>query len=133
MYDFTMVTAITEGIKVGVETEYKPDYSSPAQYHYVFTYRITIENSSNYTVQLLRRHWFIHDANGEVKEVEGDGVLGVQPIIEPGENHQYVSGSHLRASVGKMGGYYVVERLIDGKQFKISIPEFTLMASFRLN
>ncbi len=128
-----MITAITEGIKVSVETEYQPDYSSAAQHHHVFTYRITIENYSNYTIQLMRRHWYIHDAGSEVKEVEGEGVVGAQPIIEPGEYYQYVSGSHLQAAFGKMRGYYVVERMIDGKTFKISIPEFTLIAPFRLN
>ncbi len=128
-----MITTITEGIKVSVETEYQPEYSSPEQFHFVFTYRITIENNSNYTVQLLRRHWYVHDAGSDLKEVEGEGVVGVQPIIEPGQHYQYVSGSHLRAAFGKMHGHYTVERMIDGKQFNISIPEFSLIAPFRLN
>ena len=73
---------VTEGIKVSVETEYQAAYSSPSQYHYVFTYRITIENNSEYTIQLLRRHWYIHDAGFNQREVEGEGVVGQQPILE---------------------------------------------------
>lgn len=63
-----MVTEITQGVKVSVETEYQPEYSSPSQYHYVFTYRIAIENQSDNTIQLLRRHWFIHDINTSVRD-----------------------------------------------------------------
>ena len=64
-----MVTEITEGVKVSVVTEYQPEYSSPVQSHYVFTYKIKIENHSEFTIQLLRRHWYIHDANGILREV----------------------------------------------------------------
>jgi uncharacterized protein affecting Mg2+/Co2+ transport len=76
-----MVTEITQGIKVSVETEYQPAYSSPSQYHYVFTYRITIENQSEYTIQLMRRHWHIYDAGFNMREVEGEGVVGQQPVL----------------------------------------------------
>ena len=128
-----MISAVTEGVKVSVRTEYQPEYSSPMQAHYVFTYRITIENGSGYTVQLLRRHWMIHDSNGSVREVEGEGVVGQQPVLEPGEAHEYVSGCNLRSSVGKMVGTYLMERIIDGKQFRVTIPEFTMVVPFRLN
>lgn len=128
-----MVSSVTEGVKVSVRTEYQADYSSPLQAHYVFTYRIRIENASDHTVQLLRRHWLIYDTNGTVREVEGEGVLGLQPVLEPGEVHEYVSGCNLRSGMGKMTGTYLVERIIDGKQLQITIPEFTLVASFRLN
>lgn len=128
-----MVREITEGIKVSVVTEYQPDYSSPSQMHFVFTYRITIENGSEYTIKLLRRHWFIHDANSTVREVEGQGVVGQQPVLEPGQSHQYVSGCNLKSGVGKMYGTYLMERVVDGKQFKVTIPEFTMVAPFRMN
>ena len=108
-----MVTEITEGIKVSVETEYQPEYSSPSQYHYVFTYRITIENESENTIQLLRRHWFIHDANTIIREVEGEGVVGQQPVLEPGQDHKYVSGCNLKSGIGKMKGTYLFERIVD--------------------
>lgn len=128
-----MVTEITQGVKVSVETEYQPAYSSPSQYHYVFTYRITIENCSEYTIQLLRRHWFIHDAGFTQREVEGEGVVGQQPILEPGQSHQYVSGCNLKSGIGKMVGTYLMERVVDGTRMQVNIPEFTMVAPLRLN
>ena len=71
-----MVQSITRGIHVSIETEFQPEYSSPIQFHYVFTYKVVIENKGDQTVQLLRRQWFIHDAGFEIKEVEGEGVIG---------------------------------------------------------
>jgi ApaG protein len=128
-----MVTATTKGVKITVETEYQPAYSSPAQFHYVFTYRITIENLGEQTIQLLSRHWYIHDASRDAKEVEGDGVVGEQPVLEPGESHNYVSGCNLKSGIGKMHGTYTMERIIDGRRFKVKIPEFMLVAPFKLN
>ncbi|MCU0398138.1 MAG: Co2+/Mg2+ efflux protein ApaG [Cyclobacteriaceae bacterium] len=128
-----MVTEITQGIRVSVETEYQPAYSSPSQYHYVFTYRITIENQSDNTIQLLRRHWFIADAGFSPREVEGEGVVGQQPVLEPGQAHQYVSGCNLKSGIGKMTGTYLMERIVDGTQLQVNIPEFVMVAPFRLN
>ncbi len=128
-----MVTQITNGIKVIVETEYQPEYSSPVQFHFVFTYRITIENNSDHTIQLLRRNWYIHDAGTTKKEIEGEGVVGQKPVLEPGQSHQYVSGCNLKSGVGRMYGTYTMERVIDGKQFKVNIPEFTMVVPFKLN
>jgi ApaG protein len=128
-----MTTQITEGVKVSVVTEYQADYSSPTHSHYVFTYKISIENCSNFTVQLLRRHWYIYDSNGSFKEVEGEGVVGKQPVLEPGEVHQYVSGCNLKTGIGKMYGTYLMERAVDGKQFEALIPEFTLIVPYLLN
>src|SRR3712207_3359051 len=125
-----MTTEITEGVKVTVLTEFQPEYSSPAQAHYVFTYKISIENCSEYTVQLLRRHWFIYDANGSLREVEGEGVVGQQPVLEPGEAHEYISGCNLKTGIGKMKGTYLMERVVDGKQFKVRIPEFTMIVPY---
>lgn len=128
-----MVTEITQGVKVSVETEYQPEYSSPSQYHYVFTYRITIENKSENTIQLLRRHWFIHDVNTSVREVEGEGVVGQQPVMEPGQLHKYVSGCNLKSGIGKMRGTYLMERIVDGKKFEVNIPEFIMVVPFKYN
>jgi ApaG protein len=128
-----MIAEITQGIKVTVETEYQPSYSSPSQYHYVFTYRITIENQSDFTIQLLRRHWHIHDAGFTTREVEGEGVVGQQPVLEPGQSHQYVSGCNLKSGIGKMAGTYRMERVVDGATFQVAIPEFTMIAPIRLN
>ena len=128
-----MVTEITEGVKVSVETEYQPAYSSPSQYHYVFTYRVTIENQSESTIQLLSRHWNIHDAALLIREVDGEGGVGQQPVLEPGENHQYVSGCNLKSGIGKMCGSFLMEKMVDGQLFNVQIPEFTMVAPFKLN
>ena len=128
-----MVTEITEGVKVTVVTEYQPDYSSPDQDHFVFTYHVVIENNSNITLKLLRRQWFIVDASYPQREVEGEGVVGKQPVLEPGTIHKYVSGCNLKSGIGSMQGYYLMERLVDGKKFKVAIPEFRMLAPYRLN
>ena len=128
-----MIAEITKGVKVSVETEYQPSYSSPSQYHYVFTYRITIENQSEFTIKLMRRHWNIHDAGFNQREVEGDGVVGQQPVLEPGQTHQYVSGCNLKSGIGKMVGTFEMERIVDGSKFKVNIPEFIMVAPLRLN
>lgn len=128
-----MVQSTTKGIYVTVETEFQPEYSNPVQFHYVFTYKVIIENKSEHTVQLLRRQWFIHDAANPITEVEGEGVIGQQPILEPGQMHTYVSGCNLKSAFGKMHGYYTMERLIDGQLIEVRIPEFNMIAPFKLN
>ncbi len=126
-------TKITDGVKVTVLTEYEKNYSCPLQGHYVFTYKITIENCSDNTVQLHRRFWNVHDSNGMSKKIEGEGVVGKKPILEPGEKHHYISSCNLRTGIGKMLGSYTMERLLDGQKFKVAIPEFTLMVPFLYN
>ncbi len=128
-----MVTEITEGVKVSVEAEYQPEYSSPSQYHYVFTYRVTIENNSDKTIQVLTREWFIQDIGHSLRKVAGEGIVGQQPVIEPGNTHQYVSGCNLKSGIGSMTGHYGIERLMDGKKLTISIPKFQMIAPFKLN
>ncbi len=124
-----MVTAVTEGVQVSVEVTYQAEFSSPHQHHFVFTYKVTIENKSNQTVQLLRRKWEIFDAAETSKIVEGNGVVGQQPVLEPGESHSYVSGCNLKSGLGKMKGFYSMERLIDGKIFEVEVPEFQMIAN----
>ncbi len=128
-----MVSAITKGIQVSVETTYQPDFSNPQQHHYVFTYKVRIENKSNHTVQLLRRRWEIFDAAETRKIVEGDGVVGQQPILEPGETHTYVSGCNLKSGMGKMRGSFTLEKLRDGQLWEVVIPEFQLIATLFQN
>jgi ApaG protein len=128
-----MVSAITKGIQVSVETTYQPDFSNPQQHHYVFTYKVRIENKSNHTVQLLRRRWEIFDAAESRKIVEGDGVVGQQPILEPGETHTYVSGCNLKSGMGKMRGSFTLEKLRDGQMWEVVIPEFQLIATLFQN
>jgi ApaG protein len=128
-----MVAQITNGVKVTVITEYQQDYSNPAQDHYVFTYKVTIENNSAYTIKLLRRHWWIYDALGPQREVEGEGVIGQQPVLEPGEFHEYMSGCNLKSGIGKMIGTYQMERVVDGSQFQVGVPEFSMVVPWKLN
>ena len=128
-----MVTAITQGVKISVETVYQDAYSNPADEAFMFAYKIEIENLSDYTIQLMRRQWFIFDSNGTLKEVEGEGVIGVQPVIEPGQTHAYVSGCQISTEIGSMKGNYSMVRLADETSFKVDIPEFQLIAPYRLN
>ncbi len=123
-----MVTAITEGIQVSVEVTYQAEFSSPQQHHYVFTYKVTIQNKSSHTVQLLKRKWEIFDAAETVKIVEGDGVVGQQPILEKGQSHSYVSGCNLKSGLGKMKGIYFMEKIVDRKKIIVEVPEFQMIA-----
>ena len=128
-----MIAQITEGVKVSVDTVYQPEYSNPAKEHFMFAYKIQIENLSDYSVQLLSRHWLIFDSNGTNREVEGEGVVGLQPTIEPGYFHEYVSGCNLKTDMGTMEGTYTMKRLVDGELFEAAIPKFILVAPFKLN
>ena len=128
-----MVTKITEGVKVSVETIYQPEYSNPVNEHFMFAYRVKIENMGDYTVQLMSRKWSIFDSNGTKRQVEGEGVVRQQPIIEPGENHEYVSGCNLKTDIGTMKGSYEMTRVVDGQKFQVNIPEFQLIAPYKLN
>ena len=128
-----MTTQITSGVKISVESTYQSEYSNPENEHFMFAYRITIENVSEYTIQLVRRHWNIFDSIGVSKQVDGDGVVGEQPILAPGDQHQYVSGCNLKSEMGFMEGYYEMIRELDNSIFHVSIPRFNLIASYRLN
>ncbi|MBX9784696.1 MAG: Co2+/Mg2+ efflux protein ApaG [Chitinophagaceae bacterium] len=128
-----MVFEISQGVKISVETYYQPEYSNPLTGEYMFAYRITIENNNTYAVKLLRRHWNIFDSNGSYKEVDGEGVVGVLPVIQPGDQYQYVSGCNLKTEMGKMIGHYLMENLNNRQQFKAFIPEFEMIAPFKNN
>ncbi|KAF0240907.1 MAG: Co2+/Mg2+ efflux protein ApaG [Sediminibacterium sp.] len=128
-----MISTISEGIEVTVETFYQADYSNPLKGEFMFAYRITIENHNKFTVKLLRRHWFIFDSNAEHREVEGEGVVGVQPVLLPGENYQYVSGCNLKTEMGRMSGSYQMENENNKQLFSVNIPSFDLVAPSKLN
>ncbi len=128
-----MVSKISEGIKISVETFYQPEYSNPVNSEFMFAYRITIENNNIFPVKLLHRHWNIYDSNGSVREVEGEGVIGVQPQINPGENYQYISGCNLKTEMGKMHGTYQMENISSKKIFDVIIPSFEMMVPFKMN
>ncbi len=128
-----MVSKISEGVTISVETFYQPDYSNPENKEYMFAYRITLENNNPYPVQLLRRHWYIFDSNCTHREVEGEGVIGIQPKINSGEKYQYVSGCNLRTEIGKMHGTYFMENTHTKKTFLVNIPSFEMIVPFKLN
>jgi len=120
-----MPTAVTEGIRVTVDAAYLPDRSAPDEGTYAFAYTVTIANESAPRAQLRRRHWIITDGNGHVEEVEGPGVVGQQPVLDPGEEHRYTSGAVLATPVGTMEGTYEM-REESGRTFHVRIPRFAL-------
>lgn len=128
-----MVQQITEGISITVETFYNKDQSNPLLNEYTFAYRVSIDNNSNFPVKLLRRHWQIFDSNGMYRDVDGEGVVGQQPILEPGEAFQYISGASIRTDMGKMVGTYQMENMMNKKLFTVQIPEFDLIAPYKMN
>ena len=112
-------------IQVDVETRYIEDQSNPEQNYYVFAYTITIQNKGRQGAKLLTRHWVITDSNQKVQEVRGDGVVGEQPELKPGEQFVYTSGTKLETSVGTMKGSYQMQAE-DGSYFDAQIDEFVL-------
>jgi ApaG protein len=129
----TPASKITEGIKISVKTQFLNEQSSFENSYFLFSYKITIENKSENAVQLLSRHWEIFDSNFEHREVDGEGVIGEQPIIAPDEFFEYESACSLTTDMGKMKGFYTLERLVDKTKLKVLIPEFELITPYRLN
>ena len=126
-----MESAHTQGIEVSVESFFLDDESDVEQDQYVFAYRVRLINHSDRTVQLISRHWIITDSNGTVRQVKGEGVVGQQPVMAPGEEHQYTSGSQLESPLGTMHGTYQM-RDETGEMFDVDIPVFTLSADTKL-
>jgi ApaG protein len=112
-------------INIQVETSYVESQSVPEENHYVFSYTITIRNDGGVAARLLNRHWIITDANGKVQEVVGEGVVGKQPFLRPGEDFSYTSGTALETPVGSMQGSYHM-RSEDGRHFDAPIAPFSL-------
>jgi ApaG protein len=117
--------AVTNNVRVEVESQYAPDHSQPFQSHWFFHYTIRITNEGEETVQLLSRHWIITDATGHVEEVKGPGVVGEQPVLAPGESFQYTSGCPLKTSSGVMRGTYSMVSE-GGEHFDVEIAPFAL-------
>tara|TARA_Y100000782_G_scaffold113558_1_gene146561 strand:- start:2102 stop:2551 length:450 start_codon:yes stop_codon:yes gene_type:complete len=132
-------------VVVSVHTQYIEGQSIAAEKKYVFAYHVDIYNPSHHPVQLLTRHWLITDGDGQLQEVEGDGVVGETPVIAPGDSYQYSSGAVLSTQVGSMSGHYGMrlclesedatndESLEDNLVFNASIPVFTLAVPSALN
>jgi ApaG protein len=127
-----MSTALTNGIMVTVKSEYIPERSSLSSRQYAFSYTVRIENQGDETAQLRSRHWIITDGNGSVQEVRGDGVVGAQPVLRPGDNFEYTSWCVLATPSGMMRGTYqmVTDR---GQKFDADIAPFRLYLPQTLN
>lgn len=120
-----MYSQTTRGITVTVQPFYLEDQSSPVDNHYVWAYRVRIENRGGATVQLLRRRWTITDSYGRIQVVQGAGVVGEQPVLKPGDAFEYTSGTPLPTPSGIMAGAYQMEAQ-SGEKFDIGIPAFSL-------
>jgi ApaG protein len=122
----------TNGIRVQVRTQFLPQRSTPEAERFVFAYTITISNVGPQAAQLISRHWVITDSDGTVEEVEGAGVVGAQPLLEPGDQYEYTSFCPLKTNVGTMHGSYTMVTP-DGGSFEARIAPFTLAAPYALH
>ena len=127
-----MYSKKTKKINITVNPYFLDDQSEPEDQHFVWAYQVTIDNQSNEKVQLKNRYWKIIDSNGSEQEVRGEGVVGEQPILNPGEKFEYTSGTPLSTPSGFMGGYYEMETN-EGEKFDAIIPQFSLDSPFIKN
>lgn len=119
-------TEVTQGVRVTVRAFYLADQSKPERGHYVWAYNVSIANEGRQTVQLLRRSWSITDAQGRTQHVRGEGVVGEQPVLDPGESFEYTSGTPLETPTGFMRGAYHMVVAATGEAFDVAIPGFSL-------
>ncbi len=124
---------VTDDISISVMPKYESDESNPAIGKFIYSYQVIIENLGLDTVKLLSRHWYIVDSIQEKREVKGEGVVGVQPELKPGESFQYMSWCPLHSPIGKMFGNYQFINLTAKTTFTVNIPEFLLISDFKLN
>ena len=127
-----MINKITHDIEVAVQSFYMNNESDPEKPLFLFAYRVRIENQGYETVQLLKRHWIITDGNGQVHHVEGEGVVGEQPVLKPRESFGYTSGCPLSTPVGTMRGSYQMQTA-NRTLLQVNIPEFTLAVPSAIN
>jgi ApaG protein len=128
-----MSTAITEGIQISVKTQFRPDLSDLELHNYFFNYRIEMVNHNSFPVQLLNRDWFIFDSLEDTSYVSGEGVVGEQPVLDPGQKFSYISGCELNSEIGTMHGFYTFKNLTSGGLLQVNIPLFHLYYPGKLN
>lgn len=128
-----MLTEVTAGVRISVVPRYEPGISNAASDTYVFSYQIIIENQNDFPVQLLRRHWYIFDSIAIKREVEGPGVVGEMPVIQPGDFYMYHSACDLRSPRGTMQGFYSMSKLGDKQTFHVRVPKFKLEVPYSMN
>ena len=128
-----MSTLITAGIQITVRTQYRQDLSNIIENNYFFNYKIDIENTNNFDIQLISREWYIFDSLSDARYVSGQGVIGEQPILKPGERYSYTSGCDLRSDLGLMKGFYTFRNMLDNGRFQAFVPTFKLELPGKLN
>ncbi|MFD1614693.1 Co2+/Mg2+ efflux protein ApaG [Gelatiniphilus marinus] len=128
-----MVQQVTSGIKISVETNFEGSFYKNYKINYAFGYTVTIENQSKDSVQLNSRYWVILDALNHTETVSGEGVIGLKPVLKPGESHTYTSGCLLTSPFGAMLGHYNMVNFTTTKKFQVAIPTFRLSAPFAIN
>ena len=128
----TTSEATTHGIRVQVRSHYLPERSQPELSEWVFAYHVRISNVGASAARLIGRHWIITDGNGHVEEVEGDGVVGEQPLLAPGKSYEYTSGCPLKTPLGTMEGTYRMVTL-SGETFDVRIAPFSLSEPYAIN
>ncbi|MCM4168621.1 Protein ApaG [Arenibacter antarcticus] len=128
-----MITQVTKGIKISVNTSFEGTFFKNYKMHFAFGYTITIENQSKAPVQLTSRHWQIYDSLNDLEILDGEGVIGKKPVIKPGDSHTYSSGCLLTSTIGAMKGHYNMVTLTNSEKFRVYIPTFKFSAPFALN
>jgi ApaG protein len=128
-----MGTAITEGVKISVSTQFRPDLSDLMHNRLFFNYRVEIQNKSEHKIQLMLRDWYIFDSLEEASYVSGEGVVGEQPVLMPGQKYAYISGCELNSEIGNMRGFYTFKNLESNELFQVQIPQFDLIYPGKLN
>ncbi|MEM1257093.1 MAG: Co2+/Mg2+ efflux protein ApaG [Bacteroidota bacterium] len=128
-----MITQVTKGIKVSVQTTFEGTFFKNYKMHYAFGYTITIENQSKDTVQLISRHWDVFDSLKELETIDGEGVIGNKPVIKPGKSHTYSSGCLLASPIGAMKGHFNMAQFAAAESIEVEVPTFKLAAPFALN
>ncbi|MCJ8291474.1 MAG: Co2+/Mg2+ efflux protein ApaG [Crocinitomicaceae bacterium] len=128
-----MNTLTTSGVQISIKTSFRTDLSEVLESRYFFNYRVEIQNTNSFVVQLQSRDWYIFDSLGEAKYVSGSGVVGEQPILKSGETFVYSSGCELSAEIGMMKGFYTFINMQDGELFEVTVPTFKLEYPPKLN
>ncbi len=128
-----MLTQVTSGVKIAVVPHYEPKLSCPVMEQYLFSYYITIVNGNDFPIQLLRRHWYIFDSFAVNREVEGPGVIGEHPILQPGESYSYQSACDLKSLRGTMRGFYSMRNMQNNDVFRVNVPLFRMEVPYSLN
>ncbi len=128
-----MGTVATRGVVVSAKARFEPAHSDPKAARFIFSYRITIANRGKEAVQLLRRHWIIRDSLAALRQVEGPGVVGESPVIQPGEEYSYSSACDLRSGFGRMEGTYLMRYVEGGQVFRAAIPVMQLLTPISAN